>query len=62
MQSAYQAHRSSRHVIAALLLLKLPELTRATFQLPMPAECLYEQRDSETQTIFDQYAGSMYSE
>ena len=28
----------------------------------MPAECLYEQRDSDTQEVFDQYTGSMYSE
>ena len=52
MQFASKANRNTRHVIAALIvitdLLKLPELARATFQLPMPAECLYEQRDSET--------------
>ena len=52
MQSASKANRNTRQVIAALVvitdLLKLPELSRASFQLPMPTECLYEQRDNET--------------
>ena len=67
MQTAVKLTECNRRVgLAALIavasLLKLPEPAHATFQLPIPSECLYEQRNSETQNIFDKYTGSMYSE